>query len=832
MVAMRATIEYKDGTGDVIDFGEIQSVRMQYSASVSPMPSILYGYKGAFCMDLGVTMTVSFTFKRVNPSNPDDSSHDSRKWSNAHWKNVVKEQFGVWLAEHDGCRLKIISSDTTLFPSYDDTAGNFPSFIGFMSAIPTSISSGQVGLSTGSITFEIGKIEQIASQYPQLPSWSIPAQGRRAYIGYGGYRVPLGLITDLTDTLTVSTNCSSCKMPMLRAEDQFGMDTGTTNTITVSTTRVQPESGNNNAQWVYAMSSIVNRWQAETNGNTFFYVPEEDLTDDIASYNENVYVSSLVMSFSTESPDIINAKVTMQVGSICGPVTQSSQTIPTQGMTISMTSPDTDELLPISYYRDGEYISCVASMTVTGGFNQPFESLELEIPLRKLKNIQPTFKNENCILIGSTRIHLEGAEGSGGAMGKGDFIVTSTKSKNNMLTVTALSIWELFKSMTLPEDIDCRPRNTSSQDTKYGSMIHPTYGKTVNDDDSTMIWTGIIDVLVGKTMPEWFKDMFNIHGEYGVTFHGVKYVPDVLGHGDDSELAQSWRLLYTVGDVEETIYPKFKKGQNIWYVMQVCALCAGAVIGFSGNTMYLESFDSYRTSSLRALAIASDDYIDESSWFTPGASSTPTGWDGEYVGPGVPTSSTPGYIYHAYYKNIKSRITGVPTLGSSQPNDVRNIFTLRYGFQDGDEKEVIVSDREGVDDFAEMSRNMFGERADTKSLIGIGSKDTVKGAGNALIWHYAWSLEPITVSILESSDEKWLPYFGYVENFVAIVDAINNTAITRVSGDVSYIPILKLVKYVRHYPQCRSDYTFGTLSPTSLSQSLSQISQAIKSGKR
>ena len=61
-----------------LDLGNIQSIDTTFNSKLTTIPIVCYGYKGTFCMDLGVTKTIMLSYMRVNPDTVDNSSADSR----------------------------------------------------------------------------------------------------------------------------------------------------------------------------------------------------------------------------------------------------------------------------------------------------------------------------------------------------------------------------------------------------------------------------------------------------------------------------------------------------------------------------------------------------------------------------------------------------------------------------------------------------------------------------------------------------------------------------------------------------------------------------------
>lgn len=95
-----------------LDFGAIQAVNTTYNSKLTVIPIVCYGYTGTFCMDLGVSKTVSISYLRVSPENPDNDSFDSRRWDNATWVRKLKEFMNRWQLRTNGCTLYLKRPDS------------------------------------------------------------------------------------------------------------------------------------------------------------------------------------------------------------------------------------------------------------------------------------------------------------------------------------------------------------------------------------------------------------------------------------------------------------------------------------------------------------------------------------------------------------------------------------------------------------------------------------------------------------------------------------------------------------------------------------------------
>lgn len=91
-----------------IDLGNIQSISETYQAKVTQIPIVVYGFTRSFCMDLGVQKDISISYIRTSPKDIDDTSGDSRDWSNAKWIEMLKNVMNRWQMRTDGNKLYVL----------------------------------------------------------------------------------------------------------------------------------------------------------------------------------------------------------------------------------------------------------------------------------------------------------------------------------------------------------------------------------------------------------------------------------------------------------------------------------------------------------------------------------------------------------------------------------------------------------------------------------------------------------------------------------------------------------------------------------------------------
>ena len=148
-----------------IDLGNIQSVSETYQTKVLQIPIVVYGYTKSFCMDMGVQKTVSINYIRTSPQTVNDSSGDSRDWSNAKWIEMLKNVMNRWQMRTDGNKLYVLRPilerpDNSPFDPMEQYINELDGDNCYITSLPIRYESTPHAL-TGSIELAMGTL------YPQ-----------------------------------------------------------------------------------------------------------------------------------------------------------------------------------------------------------------------------------------------------------------------------------------------------------------------------------------------------------------------------------------------------------------------------------------------------------------------------------------------------------------------------------------------------------------------------------------------------------------------------------------------------------------------------------------
>lgn len=144
------------------------------SSSVLVTPIVTYDAENSFAFDTSATESFSFSFKRVTPENPINTSTDPEKWDNAKWMCELIKYVNCWQAKTDGITFQYEGSSDVIpfFPAIKCRAYiksiSFTRPKGYSDMI-----SGTVSLQTGSMLNRNRLNSIVVKPDPQGPS--IPA---------------------------------------------------------------------------------------------------------------------------------------------------------------------------------------------------------------------------------------------------------------------------------------------------------------------------------------------------------------------------------------------------------------------------------------------------------------------------------------------------------------------------------------------------------------------------------------------------------------------------------------------------------------------------------
>ncbi len=100
----------------------VTDVERSVNVNLTELPTIIYGCRSNFCMDLGATEKITFKCERVNPFPYNDLSLDPDEWSNGKWYRHLEDLFDRWQnfgldgngEKTGGCTMRFTPADSTL----------------------------------------------------------------------------------------------------------------------------------------------------------------------------------------------------------------------------------------------------------------------------------------------------------------------------------------------------------------------------------------------------------------------------------------------------------------------------------------------------------------------------------------------------------------------------------------------------------------------------------------------------------------------------------------------------------------------------------------------
>lgn len=348
----------------------------------------------------------------------------------------------------------------------------------------------------------------------------------------------LGIVTSFQDQLKSSLTTTG--IPTMSSDRTFVIDTGTTESFTLSFYRKDPDGdGMSNREWIETLQSLVDRWQMQTDGCTLYMIPDAGESAEIPSFSVNVYITSLSHTYNKGTPDLIEGQIRFIAGSVYGTYSDSPQ-IDAGDMTVMIS----DSTGSAWYYLMNTDFNCIESYKLYGGMNQPFEYIELTVPRRRMQSFASPLVLDDDIIAGKNQLIVN-------AVGRGSFIVTRCKLKDDTYTLTAYAYPEAFTGTVTKR----RYTNTYSP---Y-QIITDILREGVQIGNLSIIYTGS-----------------NFQSRYSIA-------------------RDTWD-----GEVD------FPTGSNAWYVMQVCALRLNCRIFFVEGVCYLwdctqlfsSGWDAYQTRPL------------------------------------------------------------------------------------------------------------------------------------------------------------------------------------------------------------------------------------------
>lgn len=655
-----------------------------------------------------------------------------------------------------------------------------------------------------------------------------------------------GLMKNFDDN--ISANISVTPIVTYNAENAFAFDIQANESVSLSFVRKNPcnkikvfdENSNefveqqlpwdgstddrhwSNRKWIAELSALVNRWQVETDGCVMVYDPldpilqlamdpsiDDDITHEAA---RNVYIHQFSHNFSVSMPEAVNGNLSLQIGSMTANAVRADDTysvlagynepIDMKDMTVRMTSSDglAEYLLycnnmTVPGSSEKKTMNCISSYTLKGGPEQPFEYLVMYISKKRLSIIAPNLVGD--IIAGKNRITLN-------AMGDGEFVVTKVSGSNDY-KIIAYSVNETYRSTALGVRI---PFGANTTATPFD----------------------IIKIILATN-----------RDSSGSELKPVVYTEDRIAYAFRKS-NNFWSSAYECN---------FNNESSAWYVLSVCAIKLDCKIWFSDRIAYivdtsLTADDLLNTNTISSnldtvggLLDLQNLYLNTSDPYplsaTPEEMKFPQSvCDAVKLGDeGAETIHNSLKVTFDKYKDGRDETSlknggyarGLTRTGvklTTQHNvpiytvDLSNDPDIAESQKKYGVKEVTYDIQEiGVDDANDIAIKVARSNCDSEQSIGFKLKEMHKEEVDGQTVKY-W--------------QKYFPTVTHVDTIYDYSHDLINTNMSnfKYSGSYHKMPNkLCLSTFTHNFPEGTTEYWFGIIKPTDVSQNSSEIANAL-----
>ena len=599
---------------------------------------------------------------------------------------------------------------------------------------------------------------------------------------YNGQKFYLGAITNVTETVQKRTGITPVVTKgMQRA---FPIETGNSHSYDLSFTRKNPadavESGTDSARWSNAywyrqLTTIMDRWQARTDGFMLYY--EEDNTNpNFPSFSAGGYIKNISRTYNLNYNEVITGSLTFVVGRMRlnsdGTIPSGAVNFNSEDVRIELTN-DTESATYILYRGDSDeskIINLINSVEITAGSESPFESVIIKVPKRKLKAVAPTLK----LVDGRNKIHMYNF------MGRHELVLNRAKTSKDVITLRAYCKAQAFESKATREDHE----NTPLEMIRY-------LMKTVS---------------------------------------GLEF--------SESNTSGNQKLITNVSDEGKKML-KFLKGSNVWRGMNICAIYLGAKLFFADNNMYLIDYTDSPTgehckylSSInpysytgsvgeveideegadpivnRVIITCSGPVTDESREYKTEDGETfyetriPDKGNTDSVSDVIDEASVNTFREHKVAFTISELLNGeIVKAEKDEPEEGKESEEVTY-------HKVVTNYTQGY----EFAENYIKYLAEPQRSVTFSVKEAYAKQGQSGVY--------------------WLSFLGPSARTDSIYDRVSDEIVDNTSaksGQSDSVPQkLVLSSYTRQYPKCICEYTFGTIANVDLSTYVSKTTNSLR----
>lgn len=625
------------------------------------------------------------------------------------------------------------------------------------------------------------------------------------------FKLCMGYVTKIG--MSFSKNTSVVPIVTKSAEDAFPLDNGVTKTYTFNGSRKQPSTISDVGNGIYPNSKpeneiraeqaawscetwftkamgLVDRWQMKTDGCWFKFVPEDD-NPYISIGSSGIihgYIGSIEITYNREYNELLTFYLSVTIGTmhviadddVADPpmfdylenapakeyVTTGATPRRVAGSYITISSSDRNNTYMIGNLNDTR-AAAVESYTLTGGPSEPFEHIEMTCSVNRLKSVAPALVKGMTEWVGPS---------------ESSNMSTDLIGKKNLISVHAVGT----STFVLTNSV--KPDSSTTKVKLRG------YCQAYAYKDASFK----IDTTPGT--PYEVIDMILSDAQYGPLFTQnrriMNFDPEQRGSG-------------------ATI--QFKKGQNIWYALQVCSTILGCKIFFANDKAYLID---YRVPKDDATYPTGDDWSANEIYTYHDRTGNRCAIDI------YPFDDTLGTTKDFLFARTLSS-----SFGGGGSDAITEEVAINYKGDDGSIQNDVITDP--VVQAARSEDVGYSFKSVTFNIDELrkGSSGSVSTEDFALPY-LEYMREPqtsIKFKVKEGRDSdhgmEWRALFTTVAQADSITDCVKGMTVTNHSeyeGGIRRYQKLYLSSYSRHYPDMTSEYEWGIINEVDLSNRLSQ----------
>ena len=337
--------------------------------------------------------------------------------------------------------------------------------------------------------------------------------------------INLGTITKFSNT--VQKRVAVTPIVSLNMQSAFPIESGNSQSYSISFTHYNGQNGETNEEWYRKVTTLIDRWQARTNGCLLNYTPSSDnpYHGDIIK-NMGGYVKSISRTFNSEYNEIITGTLEFCVGTMYVNEDLEMKGMgaeePYEKMSILISDSAQTNWYAILYGGNtgSDKYNCIDSVTISGGVEEPFETATIIIPKKKLMEQIPALYGD--IVDGQNRLLIN-------CMGKHNMYVDQVKISKQNINIRGITYAQWYQQRSVQADVTSTP---------YAHIM------------------------------QFLTDARN-----GVSYSAENIITNFDSNSDPDGL--------------NTENITFKTGTKIWRALQVCATMLRCRIFFADNKAYL-----------------------------------------------------------------------------------------------------------------------------------------------------------------------------------------------------------------------------------------------------